>query len=254
MLNQFVHNILSRHLNTMPVVHPRLTGRFESPVFSTSNEPLAEANNIYQISNSINTNNRNSNIDVSKTTDNGQITKEPLHFNTIKNETGNDGEEKTSIGHDFVGKKRESENKESLSLIDENTKQVENWKSNSIMPNDAIGQNETTDWTNRQIRNEIPIHTKSNDHSDQIKNGEGVESLVQNNILAGSLINSSQPVYNSSLPINTLNSAQSIIKVSIGRIEVRAVNTPNQTKPTVNNSSKPKMSLEDYFKSRNSTK
>lgn len=247
-MNHFIEHIIARHSNHVAQVQPRLTGRFESQRFASNNTDSVEG---FEQADSIPTN----------LNDYAKVLKTSIPNSKINSVTGN----------------IENENKEATtSLFSENSSLQINLENNIISNSNPdkkeFFQNGNTNLksdhfmskadTKPNIQSELPnsdseyFPFQTQELNDFSTNRNQIENTHR---LDGAFFNTNPSLTGMSIadelkmPVNNTNAGQSVIKVSIGRIDVRANSAPAQIKNSGNTSPNTKMSLEDYFKSRKNT-
>lgn len=232
-MSNFLANIAARHMNTVPQVQPRIPGRFEIQQASSVADPFPG----FEL-----------NMEKKGVKELVENNREPLAANSNK-----------EVLNSFV----DAKSVEPGLLIRDET-----------VADDKIGVNRnhllvSTNKKESKLK-ALPTESKqsamqaiSHDESLQIMSGEERKIVSSNNLLIDS---GNTYTFNENLlqqnhfPTNltVLNEAgfpavntsmgDSVIKVSIGRIDVRAITSPTTVKTSSSTSQQNKMSLDDYFK------
>lgn len=278
----FIHNLVSNQINEKGKVLPRIKGRFESlsehqhitgNEINEENNPVNEhfadhsfSNNSTQLLNfQLNKNNNN----VSEKHIDGY---DPASSFKKNNKTTTP----SNIQHSENGFNEIDEEKEASRshLLAERSEQLRSLTDHSLNSNDEDNSYDGRNMLNSLSNGELNLLTNRNLHienNDERNYGDQLMHNDDNNINAKELLTSNSIKFNEQLQANTafLNAlagqnnsndnrsssakeAASVVKINIGRIDVRAVTSAN----TVRESSKPKqrITFDDFLNQKNGSK
>ncbi len=283
-MNGFISNILSRHTDTVANIIPRLPAKFEPVNFPAANSTEAfsvrtEANhpfNIVQpnIESSIE-NKKVADINPGKSTTmvnssivNDQNIQPINNNNTVFNKSSNTGQT-SNIKNIIPADKEVDEN-----INGENISKVQRSVFNEIKTGNQFKEKPLPEnfdeqeltgkvWMNKQPmtlngkddmgdehgsrseKNIIkPVTTNGNHFLEKVKH-------VQGGLIKPSIQNLNAGVNPNTLMAQGEQNMSSVIKINIGRIEVRAVTAPAPVKINRPVLQKPRLSLDEYLKNRN---
>lgn len=233
-MNHFLEHILARHSNTDNAIQPRLAGRFEGSAIGNKemNEEVGDKATMSPIQS----------INIFRKEATG-ITM-PASVNDTVQPPVSSNDQQSQLGEKIISSNGEI------------NKPVTN---NIFQPIQSIVQdNSTTKVIHEQL--DDPFVDKVTD-SDMIKSNDYQESLLETKVPVSNFLQDfSQPSFLQnpvipqeaiSLPSLQTNQSTSIIKVSIGRIDVRANTVAGNQKVPSNTPVKSRTSLDEYLKKRN---
>ncbi|HOZ85945.1 MAG TPA: hypothetical protein PK191_10705 [Niabella sp.] len=244
-MNHFIEHIIARHSIQVPQVQPRLTGRFESQGFASnymdSVEGFEQADSA-----SFNRNDLNKKKDTALNDLGNNPVTDNLEKENKEAATSLIGENSSLLINlmDADGFNKKTEKQESFQ--NGNT----NLKSDRFMSKADTKQDIHSEWSNSDSEHFSLQTQQLNDSSISPNQSENTHRLD------GDFFKTNPPLTRMpfadelKLPVNNSNAGQSVIKVSIGRIEVRATSAPAQGNISGSTQKKTRMSLDDYFKSR----
>jgi hypothetical protein len=236
-MNNFINNVIRRHLQPENNIVPRVPGRFES--FNVNTQELNEPNFMQSESFKIdpNTEIKNSNESTyERPVINGR--KNSLDFNTTVT-PGKKNDEEVPFGI----KTHYNENSTTDNTRNKDSKVSPDYPEQIIITH-AEKSNLTTTMNSDVFtqNNTVPFFKKENSNKEKVKRPEPLlipqkTPDITINKQLGLFENTEQRIQN--------------IKVSIGRIEVRAIVSSLPEKKNAGISQKPNMTLDEYLKTRN---
>ena len=285
-MNGFINNILRRHTDAVAGIMPRLPGKFEPvnfPVanstedFSAKTEASQPFNVIQGITETGIENKRatNSNSGKSTPTANSSIANDqniqPPNNNTRPfNESTNNGQ--GSIIKNIIPVDKDAGEK----ITGENIFKVEKSVFNEIKPANQFKEKPPVENFDEQelagkvLMNVQPGRSNKNDGNEHEQDSPVKKNIIkpatkkeshlledskplQAGLIKPSIQNLNAGVNHNASPVLREQSMSSVIKVSIGRIEVRAVTSAAPVKVNSPVLQKPRLSLDEYLKNRNGT-
>lgn len=257
-MSSFINQIISRHIENNPVVLPRLPGRFESyPGWNSENEAeiFTEKQNPRSFENEIDSG-------IPPFEDNLE-TKNKIHSESAQKQSDNTSlrnkkEDKILPRSNDLSDTEDEFNDEfltsdTLNVEDKNISEIQTHfdkvvEDNSYAPDTKIISHlvKVTEGDRKEINREN--ETSESGQSTSFRNTE-LRVNVNANPPFGTtnhFINSLKP----GLPEMPANETRSVVKVTISRIDVRAVQSPPDNRKSNTPPPSSKTSLEDYLKNR----
>ena len=234
-MNNLLEHIAARHINPVQQIQPRLPGRYETQHSSIPNDPFIDFN-LEEYKEVISSDNQAKTKTVSDNNFNKQNTIQDINPLAESNSFSKQNQ-----------------------LPESNTLENKTFVSPPLHPKEEHSKilRETNNQQYDEVANEAEKMTAVNtdqrkvliEHSSYTRPGNSV--LIKNHLLQENYL----PTHLGEMSDLTLpqiyTSGQSVIKVSIGRIDVRAVATSSPVKTNTSPTQKERMSLDDYFKKRN---
>ena len=281
-MSGFINNILSRHTDTVASIIPRLPGKFE-PVnfpagnakenFSVVTESSQPFNVIQGITETGFENKKAANINSSQSippvnsgNSNDQNIQPVNNNNTVFSKRSNTGQ--TSIIKNIIPVDKDADENTDGENISKVQRSVFNELKSVNQFNSFVENFDDQELTGKILMNKQPGTSNikddiGNEQDSQIrknvikpasaKRNNALEDakLLQAALIKPSIQNLNAGANHNASPLLREQTMTSVIKVSIGRIEVRAVTSAAPVKVNRPVLQKPRLSLDDYLKNRN---